>query len=221
MLLRLLLTLYFLLLSISLQADTISENSWGFSFKNPSGWKYQKDMDGALLGHDHIAGLIMLFAHELKNKKALEIEMQKGLTEDDGYLRLQGSLKKMGKNGFTGEYTGMYQMQQVKARGYGTLSPYGGGAIIIVMSTPSTFSSQLTSAGRAIAKSIKYKKIDNSDLLKKFIGKWSTYSKYSESHLYLYPDGTYSDSRASNYGNSDASVGAVWGMANDSSAKGR
>jgi len=50
--------------------------------------------------------------------------------------------------------------------------------------------------------------------------KWSYYSKYTESHVYLYPDGSYEDNSSSSYGNSDASVGTTWGAASDSQSRG-
>ena len=215
------LSLLLLFSGISLYAEKVGDAMWGFTFESPQGWKYQKDMNGAMLGHDTVPGLILLFPHEFKDMNSLKAEMQKGLTEEEGYLRLQGNLGKMGRNECEDQQIDHYEVQQVKARGYGTLSPYGGGTIVITMSTPESFSSQLSAAGSEIINSMKYHKSDSSSVVKRFIGKWSTYSKYSENHVYLYPDGTFENSRTSSYGNSDTSLGATWGMAGDSHGRGR
>lgn len=211
--------LLFFLLSTFLTADTLSNAMWGYSFKSPAGWVHQQDGSGAVLGHNTVAGMILVYPHELKSMAALKQEMRKGLDEDEGYLHLKGKLKKSGKNGYVGNYAGLYQNQKVKAKGYGTLAPHGGGAIIIAMSTPQAYSKQLLSAAQSIRRSLQYPK-SSSNLKQRFVGKWQTWSKYSESTVYLYPDGTYSDNSSSSYGNADASVGAVWGSANESGGSG-
>ncbi len=209
------------------QAKSISNEMWNFSFELPQTWKYQQDMNGALLGHDTIPGMILLFSHEIKSMNGLKSEMKIGLNDDAGFLQLNSTLRKIGKNGFVGDYTGIYQMQQVKAKGYGILSPYGGGVFVIAMSTPESYSSELVSAGKSIINSIKYKKrasgtIANSStaMANYFVGKWSTYTKYSETHIYFYSNGTYVSSNSSSYGNSDSSVGAIWGTAGDDNGRG-
>lgn len=209
--------LLFFLLSTFLTADTLSNAMWGYSFKSPAGWVHQQDSDGAILGHNTIAGMILVYPHKLKGMEVLKQEMRKGLNEDEGYLHLKGKLKKSG-NSYVGDYTGVYQNQKVKAKGYGTLAPHGGGAIIIAMSTPQAYSKQLLSAAHSISRSLQYQK-PSSDLKQRFVGKWQTWSKHSESTVYLYPDGTYSDNSSSSYGNADAS-GAVWGAASDSGGSG-
>ena len=212
----------FILFNISsVGAQSITDAMWNFSFEVPQKWQYQKSSDGVLLGHNTIAGIIYVFPHELQTVQALQIEMQKGLNEDELYLQLQGKLHKIAKNSFVGNYTGLYQMQAVKAKAYGTLIKNGGGAIVITISTPEAYSKQLAAAGKSIIKSVKYKKVPQGNMTQYFVGQWSTYTKYSETHIYFYSNGTYQTSNSSNYGNSDTSVGATWGMANDNSDRGR
>ena len=211
-----LLVFMFICININtIQAQNITDVMWNFSFTLPNGWQYQKGADGAILGHNSIAGIIYIFPHQIETKQALQAEMKKGLNEEGLFLQLQGKLQKITKNSFAGNYTGFYQMQEVKARAYGDLLKNGGGAIVIAMSTPQTYTKQLSAAGESIIKSVKYKKVPKSDMQQYFVGKWSTYTKYSETHIYFYPNGTYQTSNSSSYGNSDASVGATWGMAHD------
>jgi len=206
------------------QAQEISNSMWRFSFENPKEWRFQNNGDVVLLGHDTVAGLILVYPNRFSTQQELENTMKQGLNEVDGYLQLQGKLHKYQDNGYRGDYTGMFQMQVVKAKAYGRLIPKAGGAIVIVMTTPESFSDKLNEAGKSIITSLKAKaqKTTHSseNITQRFVGKWSYYSKYTENHIYLYPDGTYSDSSSSNYGNSNTSAGATWGMANDSNARG-
>jgi hypothetical protein len=212
--------IFFLTLSVfMLNADTLSESFWGYSFTNPDGWNYQKNSDAAILGHDTVAGLIVVYPHRLEDLAALRQEMLRGLDEDGIYLRLSGELTKTG-SGYSGTYTGMYGGESVKAKGYATLSPYGGGAIVIALSTPSAYSGELQQAAASVVGSIRYKKESSTDLMQHFVGKWQTWSRYRESSVYLYPDGTYTDSSSVSYGNADAAAGATWGAAGDTHGRG-
>ena len=210
-----------------LQADKLTDTAWNFSLKTPQGWKYQKSSELVVLGHNTIAGLILLYPHNMQNKSALKELMQQGLNEEDGYLQLKGRLKGFLKDGYRGNYVGMYQMQIVKAKAFGRVLSGGSGAVVIVMSTPNNYTKALENAGRSIIKSLKKDTFATSSISSKrsdikqiFIGKWSYYSKYTESHVYLYPDGSYADSSSSSFGNSDASVGTTWGAASDSQSRG-
>ena len=207
-----------------LHAQNISNAMWDFSLDTPPNWQYQDNADVILLQSNTTAGLIIVYIHNFSTKEALKNAMRQGLNEEEGYLRLQGKLHNFTKTGYEGDYTGMYQMQMVKAKAFGRVVSQNGGATVIVMSTPESFSKELINAGKFIANSLKKKKqnkLQNSaDINQRFIGKWSYYSKYRESHVYLYPDGTYSDSSSSSFGNSDASVGAVWGAASDTQGRG-
>ena len=217
--------LLILLGSVIMQAQNLSNAMWSFSLDTPENWKYQDNGGVILLGHDTIAGLIIVYPHTFSTKHELKNVMQQGLNEEGGYLQIQGVLDNFDKDGYQGNYVGIYQMQTVKAKAYGRVVAQNGGATIIVMTTPESFSKELDKAGKFIANSLKKKKQNSTqghiDITQRFIGKWSYYSKYSESHVYLYPDGTYSDNSTSGYGNSNASVGATWGVANDTQNRGR
>ena len=214
---------FFLALTTLLQADKLTDTMWNFSLNTPKNWKYQKSSELVLLAHDKIAGLILVYPHKLTKKSALKELMYMGLHEDEGYLQLQGKLKKFMQDGYKANYIGMYQMQVVKAKAFGRVFAANGGITVIVMSTPEAFSQALEDAGKSIVKSLKANKQkiqsgtqNSGDVQKIFIGKWSYYSKYRESHVYLYSNGTYADNSSSSFTNSDTSVGTTWGTASDS-----
>jgi hypothetical protein len=66
---------------------------------------------------------------------------------------------------------------------------------------------------------------DQASLLYKFAGKWSNYSPNTETHIYLKPDGTYSNSYDSSYGGQFYDQGGyqagAWGAAGSNSGQGR
>jgi hypothetical protein len=212
----------FIVLTSTLFAQSITDISWGYSFKTPKGWKYNKDANGAVLAHDNIAGIIFVYPHSFSSNNELKLQMKQGIQEGMDYLSITSKLKKLSKNKFIAHYKGVWDGQEVKALGIGTLSPSKqGGAIIISIATPNVYSKKLSNTAKYIAKSISYpKQTSSNNLSKHFVGKWSTWSKYSESHIYLYPDGTYSFNESSSYGNSDSSVGATWGGASNSGGRG-
>ena len=84
----------------------VGNPNWGFSFNVPPGWLFQQTEEGVILGHNTIAG------------------MQGGIIDEGLELYLTGSLKTLSKGILAGEYQGTFQFQQVRARCFGTLSPY-------------------------------------------------------------------------------------------------
>jgi len=190
-------------------AGEVSDPQWGYGFNLPAGWKWQKSGEGALLGHDTIAGLIVVFPHTAGSYQEVQSWMREGLQEEGVMLSPSGPIKQLGSNAMGGDYQGLWEGQQARARGIGTWSPNGGGAIIIAVSTPEKFSPQLSKPAEDIARSMRYFKVDVSTMTKHFAGYWWYYSGTSSiSHeriIYLGPDGTYSEKGedAANVGNYD------------------
>jgi hypothetical protein len=177
----------------------VGDASWGFNFKPPKGWKFRKDHNGAILGHDTIAGMILVFPHNMRNRQQLVEQMKEGLFEEGVSLNLSSKLRRRGSDSLFGGYAGTVQGQRAKGHGIGTLSPHGGGAYILAVTTPERFGKEITVAAEAIANGIRYFKVDNSDLVRHFAGYWWYYSGTSaishEGIIYLAPDGSYRDRR--------------------------
>jgi len=206
--------------SATVSGSEVSDPSWGFSFTLPKGWKQRKTSEGAVLGHDTIAGMILLLPHRLRGLDDVRAQMKEGLQDEEGQLAPTGAIKSMGENLLTGEYAGVYQGEQVKATAFGTLSPHGGGAYLIAAATPEKFSSGLSSAAKTIAKSMRYKKTAASAAPSYFAGTWVSTTKNTETRMTFRSDGTFSE-----YGEASYSGGAgtdeAWGRANGNSSSGR
>jgi hypothetical protein len=184
--------------------NEVGDPSWGFKFSLPKGWKQQTGSQGALLGHDTIAGMILVLSHRTRSLEQLEAQMQEGLEEEEAQLSLAGGLKTAGENSLSGEYTGMYEGKEVKAHGIGTLSPYGGGAYIIALAAPGKFSSRLSAAADAVARSIRYKRAEASGLMRYFVGTWVNSTKNTQTRITFRPDGTFSEFDEASYSGSSS-----------------
>ncbi|HGJ67334.1 TPA: SHOCT domain-containing protein [bacterium] len=212
--------------SSQIGAGEVGDPNWGFKFTPPESWKYQKNTSMIILGHDTIAGMILVMPHISKNIQELQSQMQDGLQEDETQLMLTGTLKTMGDNILYGDYNGVIDGQQVKARGIGTLSQYGGGAIIIAVTTPDKYSIQLINPAETIAKSMQYFKVDvSSELMQHFVGTWTNYTKNTSTQITLSKDGSFSEnyeaSYSGNFSNQYGNDMGGWGTARQDQSQGR
>mgnify|MGYP001816017718 CR=1 FL=1 len=138
----------------------IGNPAWGFRIVPPEGWTHQESGDGVIMGHNTIPGLILVFPHMLQNLQELRQEMMKGIQEGANYLVPSGTMEAMGDQMMAGDYQGMMDGQQARARGFGTLSPYGGGAFILAVSTPEMLGDPIIRDAERIASSLVYTKIE-------------------------------------------------------------
>jgi hypothetical protein len=174
-------------------AGEVSDAAWGFAFTPPAGWKYQKGYGGAMLGHDQIAGLILVIAHQASSLQEVAGEMQKGMSEEGIHLAPASQVAQRGNNVLTGEYTGNVEGEQARARGFGTLSPYGGGAYVIAVTTPEKYGSELQGAAEALVSSLRYVPVDVTALAQNFFGTWVYISSSGSTlkNLIFSPDGSF------------------------------
>jgi hypothetical protein len=200
----------------------VGDPNWGFKFRPPAGWKWQQDNTGAVLGHDTIAGMIIVFPHLAANLQQVQQELLEGLTEEGTQLYPTSRLQSVGDSALAGDYSGVYQGQQVKARGIGTSSPYGGGAYIIAVTTPNMYGQQLVGAAEAIARGMQYFKVEVSDLVRHFSGTWASVTSSTLATMTLAPDGSYSSNYEASYWGQDAETGySDWDVTGQERNQGR
>ena len=210
--------------SPNISANEIGDANWGFKFQPPQGWKSQKSDRVVVLGHNTIAGAILVLPHTATSFQEVQEQMQKGLSEEEVQLSLTSSLQTIGSNAVAGDYAGIFNGQQVKAHGIGTFSPYGGGAYIIALTIPDKYSPQLSSAADAIAKGIQFFKVDVSDLVTHFSGTWVNYTKNTETKMVLAPNGEYFNNYESSYSSGEyrySNPTVDWGIAGQNQTRGR
>jgi len=209
----------------SIGPGEVGDPNWGFKFTPPAGWKFQRGYKGAVLGHDKIAGIILVTPHLLPSLDKIREEMQQELEDEGTMLIPSGPIQSAGTNGFSGDYSGTFDGAQVKGKGIGILSPFGGGAYIIALSTPEKFSRDLSAAAETIASNILYFQVDVSELARHFAGMWAHASSstlvnlefHSNGDFEYISEGGYSGSFSDQYGNQTGN----WGVSSNDKTKGR
>jgi hypothetical protein len=203
----------------------VGDPSWGFKFTPPAGWVHQQTGEAVILGHNTIAGMILVIPHMSENMQQMQQEMMQGLQEGGSYLLPSGALQNTAQNILAGDYAGAMDGTQVKARGFGVLSPNGGGAYLIAVSTPEGLSEDLVGAAESITRNIQYFKVDVSDLARHFAGTWSHFTTNTSTWMTFHPDGTYSDEYEASYsGNLTDGAGTQtgnWGAMGQQGDRGR
>ena len=180
--------------------DEIGDPSWGFIFRPPDGWVERHDRNGVVMGHGTIGGMILVYPHREESLEGLRQSMVGPIEEETMSFTLKGALDVSGGNRLRGTYTGTYEEQPAQALGVATLSPYGGGAIIIAITSPDQDARDLFAAADAVATGMHYSEVQRS-AADEFLAK--TYSSYSSSrtssslssterYLNLCADGTFS-----------------------------
>jgi hypothetical protein len=201
-------------------AGQIGDPSWGFKFDPPRGWRARSDAKGALLGHDTIAGAILVLPHSVRTRDELRQQMLEGLQEENTQLSLEDSLKSPADNRLTGSYTGMYEGSPVKAHGIGALSPYGGGAYIIAVAAPASYTARLAAAADAVAAALRYEKPRTAEVAQHFVGTWFNSTRSTATKMTFNADGTFYEIGESSY-SSGAGTDEAWGTAGGNRTAGR
>jgi hypothetical protein len=211
-------------------SQTIAENevgdpSWGLKFGLPQGWIKQSSVQGAILGHNTIPGMVLVIPHMARNMQEMQAEMLKGIQEEGSYLTpAGGGLQQASQNVLTGDYTGIADGTQVKAKGYGILSPNGGGAYLIALSTPDKLGQELLGAAGSMVQSVQYFKVDNTGLIQHFAGNWANHTSNTSTWISFGPDGTYSEQYEAAYSgtfNDGTGETGHWNTAGQDSDRGR
>jgi len=206
---------------------TIGENevgdpAWGIKFDLPQGWVSQQNMQGAIVGHNTIPGMVLVIPHLSENLQQMQGEMQQGVNEGGSQLMPDGGLQQISQNVLAGDFSGVADGTQVKARSFGIFSPNGGGAYVIALSTPDKFGKELLSAAESMVQSVQYFKVDVGDLVQHFAGNWSHFTSNTSTWICFCADGTYSEQYESSYSSDfNNSGGADWMAASQDSDRGR
>lgn len=210
---------------VALEPQPVTKPAWGFRFQLPRGWQGRAGDKGAILGHNRVAGAILVWPHQLANLAQLQAQMLQGVTDGGLSLRPSGQIARAGRGVLRTEYTGLADGQAVRAVGYGVLLPTGGGAYVVALTTPDKFGPELRAAAKALAGSVKSTAGNQADLVRHFSGVWVTTSTNTMRQVVLRPNGTFSDNYESSYGGqfndqSGAQTGS-WGHAGQSREQGR
>lgn len=221
-------------------SEWISHPQLGCSVKIPIGWTRQQDESGILLSRNKISAAILIMPTEAENFDEVKQQMVEGLNEEGISLSLNGKLKTLSTNIIAGEYSGLYEYQEVQAYIIGTHSKNGSGVYVLAFSAPEKFNKEITNTAITIAKGLKYTKnttpvsttpkrggglYDDSGLLKYFTGTYYSYtgggitSGGTERRFVICSNGQFYFSSESGYSGGAGTSGA-WGVASQSGEAG-
>lgn len=207
-------------------AGEVGNQTWGFFFRPPSGWTHRANADGAILGHNQIAGVIIVRPHQEKSLAAVRAQLTRGLQEAQVSLRLVGRPRPAGRYGFSALFEGTFQGNPVKAWITGTASPHGaGGAWIFAAATPTVFGEALVRASGELTRSIRYVKLEVTTVMRALAGKWVGATTNTTSSHVFGRDGRYYGASESSFGgrfhNQYGDWTGSWGAGGRSNAVGR
>jgi hypothetical protein len=203
------------------------DSGLGFRFQCPVGWQSQQDGMRVVLSNSGMGANIVIFPHMDASFQQVQANMQRGLAEENLQLSLISGLQPLGNNAVAGDYAGIMNGQQVKARGIGTFSGSGGGAYILAIAAAAQYSGQLSAVADSVARGLQYTQGQgqSSGLMQYFAGTWKTYTQMTETTVHLSADGRYFENYVASYGGTQHDVygneAMVWGAATDQSESGR
>jgi hypothetical protein len=161
--------------ALAQQSRIIREPAFGVEFTVPNGWQYQKNEMGYVMGHNTIAGVILVTTSEFRTMAEMKQGAYEGIQEEGGTsLQLSGQLNTFGKNGLAGAYRGTMNWEQVSAYIIGLISPFGGKAInCMIITTPSMYGDVHKTTLESLAGSFKFFKPEIPEVVKE----WDTWFK--------------------------------------------
>ena len=225
---RVLLALSALLLltnAFAQQPRLIREAGLGVEFSAPEGWQYQKNEMGYVMGHNSIAGVILVTSSPYTTLAEMKQAAYEGIDEEAGTsLQLKGELIPFGDNGIAGNFAGTLNWEQATAYIIGLANPAGGeGVSCMIITTSALFDDSYISTIEAVANSFKFFEPEVPDAVKEWDDWFKTPGgcrlKYltssggsdygggysggsSEETIDLCPNGTFGFSSSSSYSSS-------------------
>ena len=204
------------------QPRVIREAAFGVEFTAPDGWQYQRNEIGYIMGHNSMAGVIIVTTLPYKTIEEIRQGAYEGVQEEGGtVLQISGEPRAFGNNGLSANYVGTMNREKVKAYSVGLISPYGGpGLSCMIITTPERFGAEHVAALESLARSVKFFKPEIPDVVKQWDNWFKTpggcrlkYMKVSTSTSYssgyaggsseetidLCPNGTFGFSSSSDY----------------------
>jgi hypothetical protein len=203
----------------ALSGEEVSDPAWPFTFRVPAGWKCQKGGEAALLGHDTVPGVVMVFPHQATDLASLQQLLRQGMEEEGLQLRLTGDLEPLASAILAGDYAGLAQGSEVKARGVGVVFTQGQGACVVALATPQAYGNDLKAAAETVARSLRAAaSTAGTDLARRFVGTWATMTGSTQTTVTLYPDGTFSRLYEGSFAGRET---GDWGYARNDRSRGR
>ena len=113
-------------------AQPLRDDGWGFAFVAPTGWQVvDQSAEGAVLFSADLGAYLLIEPHQFESREALALAAGRGYENTGVRLSPAGEVVDHGE-GVAVEMEGVVEGQQARAYAIGLLSPYGGGAIVLM-----------------------------------------------------------------------------------------
>ncbi len=128
----------------------------GISFDIPAGWSGYVEGEAILMGHETIAGLMIMTENKARSLAELKQLAQQGMAEQNIQLNPIGEFQAIGNNRLEGFYQGTFNGESVKAFALALIDLKGKGVNIISLTTTNQFSQQNQHEANKLAASVKF-----------------------------------------------------------------
>ena len=205
--------------------STVNFEELGFSFKTPDGWTGQQVDQYYALGHQSIAGLMIVSQNQSESVNDLQTQAQQGITEEGVNLQATTQFQAVDDKTVKGYYEGYFDGALVKCYAISLLNLRGSGLNVMILTTQDQFGADQEKAAEQLASSVTFFEPKEGQLTKEWraylVGKQLKYMNTVSSTDYsggysgtsditsikLYADGSFYY-----YSNSHASFSAGDGM---------
>ena len=113
-------------------AQPLRNDGWGFAFVAPTGWQVvDQSAEGAVLFSADLGAYPLIEPHQFESREVLALAAGRGYQNTGVRLSPAGEVAEHGE-GVALEMEGVVEGQPARAYAIGLLSPYGGGAIVLM-----------------------------------------------------------------------------------------
>ena len=179
----------------------------GLTLAIPEGWIGQESELGLVLGHNEIAGMVLVSPMEVENMNMLRQTAIQGIQDGNGStLMISGDINDYDSQTIGAYYQGTIEWTPVKAYTIGKLSPHGAGLSIYAMTQPDLFNESYRQLAEEIDSSITFRQPETEAITK-------GWKEYLSGHRLRKMNSSYNSSYDGSY--TGHSTDVIWDLCPD------
>lgn len=143
------------------EAKNISNTNWSISFSTPNGFNAQETTQGYAIYEKSNRGMIIMIPHRVSDVEELKqmISAGQGINDDKVNISPISEFENLGKNGFSGDFSGTVNQTEANAKVIALVSPYNNkGVIIVSIEQSEGYTGKYSKIALDIAKSLNFQK---------------------------------------------------------------
>lgn len=143
------------------EAKNISNTNWSISFTTPNGFNAQETLQGYAIYDKSNRGMIIMIPHRVSDLEELKqmISTGQGINDDKVNISPISEFENLGKNGFSGDFSGIVNQTEANAKVIALISPYNNkGVIIVSIEQNDGYTGKYSKIALDIAKNLKFQK---------------------------------------------------------------